>query len=71
MAHADTPFPHDAAIRNAAYLVRHYRHGRGELRAQAIRSLGLTVRAAFNASDDFEPLLAAILDLKPHDERPF
>lgn len=64
-----------AEIRNAAYFVRHYRRGRTgrilELRRQAIVRLGLTVREAFNKSDDFEPLLAAIVDgLRPQEDPP-
>jgi len=61
------------AIRNACFMVRHYpRPAQRARRAQAILRLGLTVRAAFNSTDDFEPLLAALLDgLRPNDERPF
>jgi hypothetical protein len=33
-----------------------------EKKAQAIYHLGLVVRAAFNATEDFGPLLAAICD---------
>ena len=66
-----------AQILNEWYLVRHYERGGrssiGQLRrAQAIRKLGLTVRFAFNSSDDFEALLAAILDGgRPHHTQPF
>lgn len=68
---------HVQAIRHAAYLVRHY--GRGarsrihrSQRAAAIHALGLAVRQAFNESDDFETLLAAIVDgLRPREEPPF
>jgi hypothetical protein len=62
---------HVAAILNAAWMVRHYaRGGRSSFqrpeRAQAIQRLGLTVREAFNRSEDFEPLLVAIVDgLRP------
>lgn len=68
-----------AAIFNAAYMVRHYARG-GRLRNsrfkilrdQAILKMGLTVRDAFNRSDDFEALLAAVLNaLSPKDEQPF
>lgn len=58
-------------------MVRHYaRGGRTEFqrdqRAAAIRALGLTCRRAFNTTEDFEPLLAAICDgLRPRDEQPF
>lgn len=63
---------HAATIRNKAWMVRHYpRAMQRELRARAIRELGLAVRAAFNASDDFEPLLAAVVDgLAPRAEPP-
>lgn len=66
-----------AAILNAGYMVRHYaRGGRTRLhrtqRAQAIQQLGLIVREAFNQSEDFEALLAAVVDaLRPRDEPPF
>lgn len=66
-----------AAILNAGWMVRHYaRGGRTQIhrleRAQAIQRLGLEVRHAFNASDDFEQLLAAVVDaLRPRDEPPF
>jgi hypothetical protein len=65
-----------SAILNAAYMVRHYaRGGRTSIgrleRQQAIRRMGLTVREAFNMSDDFEPLLAAVVDgLRPHENNP-
>lgn len=58
-------------------MVRHYARGartgiQREHRAAAIAKLGETVRHAFNTSDDFEPLLAAICDgLRPRDEQPF
>lgn len=56
-----------AAILNAGFMVRHYaRGGRSRLqrpeRVAAILHMGLTVRAAFSASDDFEPLLRAVVD---------
>jgi len=68
-----------ASILNAAWMVRHYARGarartsvQAELRSEAIKHLGLTVRHAFNSSEDFEPLLAAVCDgLRPHDEQPF
>lgn len=65
-----------AAILNDAWMVRHYRRGGrvgvGKLqRAQAIQKLGVTVRNAFNASTDYETLLAALVDgLRPRDEPP-
>lgn len=66
-----------AAILNAAWMVRHYARGyRSSInrsqRSQAIRELGVIVRDAFNQSDDFEALLAAVCDgLRPRDEQPF
>lgn len=68
-----------ALILNDGWLVRHYARG-GRMRPtstmalrrrQAIHKLGLTVREAFNLSDDFEALLAAVVDaLRPRDESP-
>ena len=68
-----------AAILNASWMVRHYARGArhrqspiAKKRAAAIRELGLVVRDAFNKSEDFEPLLAAVVDgLRPKDEPPF
>lgn len=68
---------HVASILNAAWMVRHYvRGGRMSLqraqRQQAIQKLGLAVREAFTVSDDFEPLLAAVVDgLRPQGDQPF
>ena len=66
-----------AAILNAGYMVRHYARGartsiqRVE-RAQAVKHMGLTVRYAFDRSEDFEILLAAVVDgLRPKDNPPF
>lgn len=67
-----------AAILNAAWMVRHYARGAtqrnsklAELRARAIRELGLVVRDALNQSEDYEALLAALVDgLRPRDEAP-
>lgn len=62
---------HVAAILNAAWMVRHYqrgsRSGIGRLRRQqAVLKLGLTVREALNSSEDYEALLAAIVEgLRP------
>lgn len=60
------------AIRNAAWMVRHYpRRMQRAQRAQAILALGLTVRDAFNRTDNFEPLLVAVVDgLRPLPEAP-
>lgn len=66
-----------AAIYGAAWWVRHYVRGsRTQIqkleRSQAITRMGLAVREAFNKSDDFEPLLIAVVDgLKPKDDPPF
>lgn len=69
-----------ASILNAAWMVRHQvRGGRfsrdsvlHDLRQESIKTLGVAVRDAFNASEDYEPLLAAICDgLRPRDEQPF
>jgi hypothetical protein len=57
-------------------MVRRYSLARNHLmrlqRAQAIQMLGLAVRDAFNNSNDFEALLAALVDgLRPKDDPPF
>jgi hypothetical protein len=54
-------------------MVRHYPRPTQRLqRAQAVQRMGLTVRAAFNASDDFELLLIAIVEgLVPLEEPRF
>jgi hypothetical protein len=70
-AHADPV----TSIRNAGYFVRHYWRGaRGSTqraeRAAAILQLGLAARAALNSTEDFEPVLTAIVDaLVPRDPR--
>lgn len=63
-----------ARILNACWWVRHYRR-RSRIttasRQQAILALGLILRDAFTRTDDFEPLLAALLDgLRPQEEDP-
>ena len=65
-----------AAILNEAWLVRHYALKRTPSqrlrRAQAVLKLGLVVQDAFSRSDDFEPLLGAVVDgLRPRDNQPF
>lgn len=68
-----------AAILNAAWMVRHYARGarlrsttQAELRDEAIKHLGVTVRDAFNSSTDYEALLTAVCDgLRPDNEQPF
>ena len=65
-----------SAILNDWWMVRHYaRGGRTSIgrkhRQEAIRKLGLTIRDAFNRSDDFEALLAAVVaGGKPEDYEP-
>lgn len=62
---------HVTAIYRAAWRVRatHRPHQRAE-RARAIFMLGLECRAAFNATEDFEPLLLALVDgLTPEERR--
>ncbi|HYS76879.1 MAG TPA: hypothetical protein VEM38_12370 [Burkholderiales bacterium] len=57
----DPAAAHVAAIYNAAWPVRALcRPHQHERRARAWRDLGLTARAAFNASDQFTPILLAI-----------
>lgn len=73
---APEPWQLESAIRNDAWMVLHYAPQRTPAmrlrRAQAILKLGLTIREAFNKTDNFEPLLVAIVDgLRPRDERPF
>ncbi len=65
-----------AAILNDWWMVRHYAPARTpamrRMRQQAILKLGLTVRNAFNSSDEFEMLLAAVLDGgRPREDHPF
>ncbi len=60
---SDRTEQHVAAIYNAAWPVRYLcRPHQHELRAAAWHNLGLAARAAFNASDQFAPLLLAIAD---------
>lgn len=60
-------------IYNDCYMVRHYaRGGRSEIaklrRHQAIQKLGETLRFAFNSTEEYETLIAAMLDgLRPLD----
>lgn len=73
----DDPVQLVSMLLNAAWMVRHYaRGGRSSIgrleRKQAILAMGLAVREAFSKSDDFESLLAAIVDgLRPRDDPPF
>lgn len=60
-------------IYNAWWSVRYYAPQRSRSnrlrRAQAIRKLGLAIREAFNSSDDFETLIAAVVDGSDRCER--
>ena len=57
-------------IHNAAWHVRNVRPVSRVRHAQAIQRLGVTVRAALAESDDFEAILAAVVDgLRPLDAR--
>lgn len=66
-----------AAIYNDAYMVRRWvRGGRTtigrEERQAAIHKLGLTVRRAFDTSEDYEALLTAVYHgLAPNADPPF
>jgi hypothetical protein len=54
---------HVAAIYNAGWQVRELgRPHQRDKKAQAVARLGLIVRAAFNESEDFAPLLEAVRD---------
>lgn len=67
--HADTT-SRFTAIYNAAWPLRNCRRHQRAERAAAIHALGLACREAFNATDDFEPLLTAIVDaVVPRDPR--
>lgn len=57
----DPSAEHVTAIYNAAWQVRDLsRPHQIEKKAQAVARLGFIVRAAFNASEDFGPLLEAV-----------
>lgn len=66
-----------AAIYSKCWWVRHYQRGgrsniEKDARAASILALGLVCREAFAQSDDFEALLAAIVDgLNTKDAPPF
>ena len=61
-----------AAIYNACWWLRNCRGRRGVNRDQAIQKLGIAVRHAFQESENFEPLLAALIDgLNPRDDLRF
>ena len=66
-----------AAILNAGYLVRYYARG-GRLsihrqeRARAILAMGVAVLDALSHSNDYEAILAAVVDgLRPRNDPPF
>ena len=59
----DPTAAHVAAIYNAAWHVRDLcRPHQLDKKAQAVARLGLAVRVAFNATENFAPLLEAIRD---------
>lgn len=61
-----------ASIYNACWWVRNYRGRDNPRRKQAILALGLACRQAFGATEDFEPILTALLDgLSPRDDSRF
>lgn len=66
-----------ASLLNAGFMVRYYARGARTTtqrleRSQAIANMGMIVRESFIQSDDFEPLLIAIVDgLRPKDDPPF
>ena len=68
---------HIGNIRNACWMVRFYaRGGRSEIgskeRDRAIKQLAIALRDALTESDQYETILAALLDgLRPKDEAPF
>lgn len=54
-------------ILNACWMVRHYARGgqssiQRDKRQQAVEQLGLVCRKAFAVTNDFEPILTAIVD---------
>ncbi len=60
---------HVTAICNAAWWVRWWcRPHQREKQTAAIRELGLAARAAFNATEDFGPLLYAIARTMPAED---
>lgn len=68
------PDPADlvSSIYNACWWLRNSRGKRNAQRQQAILAVGLAVRSAFQQTEDFEPLLAALLDgLSPRDDSRF
>lgn len=69
---------HEAAILNAAYLVRHYSRGARlragpikDARTKAIQKMGEIVLAAFIECQEYEALLCAIVRGLGPDEPPF
>lgn len=59
----DTSAARCAAILNRAWWVRHYFRPAAKVqRRAAISALGLAVRQAFAETDDFEPILRALVD---------
>lgn len=67
--HEDPVAAHVSAICNAAWWVRWWcRPHQAERRARAVRELGLAARDAFNATEDFAPLLYAIARTLPRED---
>ena len=61
-----------SSIYNACWWLRQTRGRKTMARDQAILALGLACRSAFQATDDFEPILTALLDgLSPRDDSRF
>lgn len=60
-----------STIYNDCYMVRHYE--RNKLRRhQAIQKLGATLQFAFSQTDEYEPLIQALLEgLRPIDRPKF
>jgi len=55
---------HVSAIYNAAWWLRWYcRPHQRQQKAEAVKRLGFIMRAAFNSTEDFEPLLDAVANV--------
>jgi hypothetical protein len=66
---ADLIAAHVSAISNAAWWVRWWcRPHQRDRRELAMLELGLAARAAFNATEDFAPLLYAIARTMPRED---
>ncbi len=62
MGTADGAAQWTAEIYNAAWHVRNVRTALPDRRRQAIQRMGVTVAAAFNTCDDYEPMLRAVAE---------